>query len=94
MESDEGGVLMNVITNPYVFSCIYPIYVYTVLMKGVKKSIYMCIYILKKDITESSLHTRGEAKAVHEPGSRFSSDTESACASTLDHPASRTSRNQ
>ena len=46
-------------------------------MKGVKKSIYMCIYILKKDITESSLHTRGEAKAVHEPGSRFSSDMES-----------------
>ena len=35
----------------------FPIYVYTVLMKEVIKSIYMCIYILKKDFTESSFHT-------------------------------------
>ena len=34
---------MNEITNSYMFSPIYPVYVYIVLMKRVIKSIYMCI---------------------------------------------------
>lgn len=79
---------MNEITNSFLFSHIYPMYVYIVLMKGVTKSIYICVlYPYKGD-------HRGKAKTVHEPGSRFSLDTGSACALTLDFPASGTSRNQ